>query len=260
MYGILVDVTRCRGCEQCVDACVSANGLDPIVAAADRATTRDGLSADRWCTVLGVDEGRFARVSCLHCLQPSCVDACLVGGLTKSPEGPVVYDPDKCIGCRYCMLACPFHIPRYEWAESLPYMRKCSMCFERLRQGDSPACVAACPNDALKFGERDALLELARTRMRREPGRYLPRIWGEHEFGGTSVMFLSDVDLSAMGWPTEGAEAIPELTRPLIEKTPFIGLSVCFGTWALSAIIERRNRLAGRSREDAPDGEDHRDA
>ena len=149
MFGILFDVTRCKGCERCVDACVEANGLDPVAAAQDRATTRDGLSANRPLSLMPVDDGRFARMSCMHCVEPSCVSACLVGAIRKTPEGPVVYDPDMCIGCRYCMLACPFHVPRYEWQETTPFVKKCSMCFDRLRDGGQPACVEACPEQAI---------------------------------------------------------------------------------------------------------------
>ena len=109
---ILVDVTRCTGCETCVAACVEANGLDPRAAESDRATTRDGLSANRLLSLAPLPGGRWVRQSCMHCDEPSCVAACLVGGLSKRPDGPVVYDPDACIGCRYCMLACPWHIPR----------------------------------------------------------------------------------------------------------------------------------------------------
>ncbi|MCG6922839.1 MAG: 4Fe-4S dicluster domain-containing protein, partial [Acidobacteria bacterium] len=184
---ILVDVTRCTGCERCTVACGEANQRDLVAAEADRATTRDGLSANRWCTVVEAAEGRFARKSCMHCLDPSCVSACLVGGLEKTTDGPVVYDPDKCIGCRYCMLACPFHVPRYEWSQVAPFMRKCDLCAERLRRSERPACVEACPHDVLSFGPRDELLEQAHHLIRDTPGRYLPHVWGETELGGTSV-------------------------------------------------------------------------
>lgn len=243
MHAILFDTTRCKGCERCVEACVEANGGDAAAASYDRAMTKDGLSANRRLTILPAEQGRFTRLSCMHCLEPSCVAACLVGGLRKTPEGPVVYDADKCIGCRYCMLACPFHVPRYEWDNTTPLMQKCSMCFERLEQGELPACVQACPNEAMLFGERDELLRRAHERIAGDPGRYLDRVWGESEFGGTSVIFVSDVDLASVGWPAQQTEPIPSLTDPLIHKTPLIGLSVGLGCWGLSAIIQRRNKL-----------------
>jgi formate dehydrogenase iron-sulfur subunit len=264
MFGILVDVTRCTGCERCVEACVRENGLDPVAAEADRATSPDGLSAHRYCTLLRAPEGRSLRHACMHCLEPSCVSACLVGGLEKTSTGAVTYDPEKCIGCRYCMLACPFHVPRYEWDTTAPLMRKCTLCVDRLRRGEPPACVSACPHEVLLFGKRDELLERARERLREDPGRYLRRIWGESEFGGTSILYLSDVDLSMAGWPGPESGSIPSLTEPLIHKTPVVAAGVLAGSCLLGAIIGRRNRLMDKGAEGemppasgGPDGDDH---
>jgi formate dehydrogenase iron-sulfur subunit len=244
MYSILVDVTKCIACEKCVIACVERNKLNPGLAEHDRATTRDGLSENRLSTILKVSDERFARKSCMHCVEPSCVSACLVGGITKSPEGPVVYDSDKCIGCRYCMLACPFHIPRYQWDKISPLMVKCDMCYDRVIDNRLPACVEACPQGVLEFGERDPLLKTAKTRIQQNPSKYINHIWGEKEFGGTSVMYISDVDLAGIGWPKYEPEAIPRLTEPLIHKTPFIGLSVALGLVSINWIIKRRIKLA----------------
>ncbi|MGD2151998.1 MAG: 4Fe-4S dicluster domain-containing protein [Gemmatimonadales bacterium] len=260
MNAILFDVTKCTGCERCVAACVEQNGGDPIRAQLDRATTKDGLSANRLLSVAKVAEGRFARLSCMHCLEPSCVSACLVGGISKTPEGPVVYDPAKCIGCRYCMLACPFHIPRYEWSEPTPFMRKCDMCFQRQLQGKVPACVDACPNEALRFGERERLLGEAHRLIESSGGRYLNRVWGEHEFGGTSVLYISDVDLGAVGWPEPETDAIPSLTEPLIAKTPAIGLGVMGVLLGVNWVIRRRMRVAAEAAGEATDADSGREA
>ena len=241
MYGILVDVTRCTGCERCVRACMAVHGQAP--AEPEWTPSGDGLSDSQFCSIESVESGRFARKSCMHCLEPSCVAACLVGGITKTEEGPVVYDSSKCIGCRYCMLACPHHVPRYEWSKTTPYMKKCDMCRDRLDNGEQPSCVEACPNDALRFGERSELLTEAHARIARKPESYLDRVWGESEWGGTSVMYISDVDISALDWPTATTPSIPTLTDPLIEKTPFIGGGVAIGLWALGAIISRRNEV-----------------
>ena len=250
MIALLVDITKCSGCEQCVTACINANNLDINKADANRATVKDGLSANRLLSIIKIDEGRFVRLSCMHCLNPSCVSACLVGGISKSPEGPVIYDPDKCIGCRYCMLACPFHIPRYEWDKTTPFMKKCALCYTELRQGGIPACVKACPNNALIFGERYELLKHARHTIKGNNTKYLNRIWGETEFGGTSVLYISDVDLAALGWPGEKTDAIPTLTEPLIKKTPFIGATVAGCLVGLNWIIKRRIALAGSNEEE----------
>ena len=243
-YGFLIDVTKCRGCEECVAACIRQKNRDPVLAESERIMSKDGLTANRLSTVQKVGEGRFAKKSCMHCLEPSCVSACLVGGITKLPTGPVVYDPAKCIGCRYCMLACPFHIPRYEWRETTPYMVKCDMCADRIDCGQKPACVEACPYDAIVFGSRDQLLQQASALIRKNPELYQNHIWGEKEFGGTSVLYISDVDLAGLGWPGAIPEAIPNLTEPLVHKTPFIGMSVAVGLVALNWIVKRRNKLA----------------
>ncbi len=240
MFSILVDVTRCTGCEQCAAACVEANNLDPFKADADRSSTKDGLTGSRLSTVLKVSENRFAKKACMHCVEPSCVAACLCGGITKTPEGPVVYDPDQCIGCRYCMLACPFHIPRYEWDDLTPHIKKCTFCFERLKNGQIPACVEKCPEKALIFGERKAMLIEAHQRIKNRPNLYIDRVFGEEEFGGTSVIYISDVDLADLGFPERDTVAITDLTDPLIHKTPVIGLSVMGSMLGLNWIIKRR--------------------
>jgi formate dehydrogenase iron-sulfur subunit len=259
MYSILIDVTRCVACEKCVVACTKNKGLDPWQADKDRAVASDGLSEHRLSTVLKVADGRFARKSCMHCVEPSCVSACLVGGLTKTPEGPVVYDREKCIGCRYCMLACPFHVPRYEWDKTIPYMVKCDMCSDRLFQNRPPACVEACPEKALQFGDRNRVLSEARALIQRNPGRYLNRIWGQEEFGGTSMMYVSDVGLEALGWPAGGAAPIPSLTEPLIHKTPFIGTGVAVGLLGLNWIVRRRNELRAHPEQNPWPGEERRE-
>jgi len=252
MYGILVDTTRCTGCESCVAACVAANDLDPRQAARDRVTARDGLSAERFASIVPVGDGAFARKSCMHCLEPSCVSACLVGALQKSEDGPVTYDADKCIGCRYCMLACPFHVPRYEWQATAPFVRKCEMCAERLQHGEQPACVAACPHDALLFGDRDQLLAKAHAMIAVEPWRYRDHVWGEHEFGGTCVLYISDRDLAVLDWPATDTKPIPELTTALVESTPFVGAGVATALLSINWVIRRRQKLAA---EHHPEGD-----
>lgn len=257
MFGILVDVTRCTACERCVGACTKRSGRDVRQAERDRAVTADGLSSRRLSAVVKAGDGRFARKSCVHCLDPACASACLVGALAKTPEGPVLYDREKCIGCRYCMLACPFHAPRYEWDKTFPYVVKCDLCADRLAAGKPPACVEACPERALQFGDRSLLLREAREAIRREPDRYLDHIWGEQEFGGSSVMYISDVDLAALGWPAGGAVPIPSLTEPLVHTTPFIGLGVGTALVGLNWIVKRRNLLAAQARGDRPQGAAH---
>jgi formate dehydrogenase iron-sulfur subunit len=189
-------------------------------------------------------------------MSPACVSACPVGALRRTPEGPVIYDKDLCMGCRYCMMACPFGIPRYEWNSVSPSVRKCVFCYHEITQGrlDRPACVTACPADATVYGARDAMIAEAQRRIDSRPDLYLPRIWGLDEVGGTSVLYVSHVDLAALGWqPSErlGTDPLPARTWDALRKVPFefVGMGALMtGVWW---IIERRQRLARGARGDA---------
>lgn len=255
-YGILVDTTKCNSCESCVMACADEHQIDPMKTISEKAVNKEGLSAYRLSNIVKISPGHFARKSCMHCLEPSCVSACLVGSLTKSPKGPIIYDSSKCIGCRYCMIACPFSVPRYEWDKNTPLVVKCDFCFDRLNEGKRPACVDACPNGALKFGDRDVLLKEARATLKNQPSLYLDHIWGENEFGGTSIIYVSDVELTDLGWPKINPESIPSLTEPLIHITPFIGMTVGAGLLALNWTVKRRMKLAN---ENDPDKQAEKD-
>jgi formate dehydrogenase iron-sulfur subunit len=237
--GILVDVTRCIGCNQCVDACVAANELRDTKHMPQQAS--DGLSADRWLSIVQSPDGGFVRKSCRHCLDAACVSACPVGAMTKSAEGVVLYDGEKCIGCRYCMMACPFGIPRYEWDSAAPLIRKCTFCYERLTEGKMPACVEGCPEQALIFGERDELLALAHERLRQVPNDYLQRVYGEFEVGGTALLYISNIPLNFLGFngpPQE--EAYPELTWEWLSKVPAVTVGAAGLMTGLFWIIGRR--------------------
>lgn len=240
---ILTDTTRCAGCHQCVAACKKANGLGKDVAR--RWKTRiDDLSSTRFTTVLREEGNRFIRQQCRHCLEPACASACIVGALHKTAEGPVVYDSDKCMGCRYCMVACPYSIPRYDWEAAVPYVRKCSMCYERITQGEIPACVEACSRGATVYGSRDELLTEAHRRLSEHPD-YVDRVFGETEVGGTSVLYLSDIDLGFLGnAPDLGDKPLPELTWAALSKVPPIILGMGGLMAGVYWITGRRMKLA----------------
>ncbi len=254
---ILTDVTKCIGCEECVQACQKANGL-PKEKPWRWVKNIDDLSSARWTTIhrMRSEKGdRFVRQQCLHCQDPSCVSACIVGALRKTPEGPVIYDEDLCIGCRYCMIACPWEIPRYSWEETVPYVQKCDMCYDRvLADGKPPACVEACPTKATIFGERDQLIQEARRRLAQEPEKYVQKIWGAHEVGGTSVLLISDVDLKLTGLdqPVADFDPIPHRTTKILHKMPhvFVAMAVLMG--GIHWIIGRRQKfMSGATQGDA---------
>ncbi|MFH0903142.1 MAG: 4Fe-4S dicluster domain-containing protein [Pseudomonadota bacterium] len=248
---ILTDVSRCIGCARCVDACTNQNGLGKDVAY--RWRERDGLSAQRFTAVVRHRSGYYVRKQCRHCLHPACVSACPVGALKRTAEGAVVYDSSRCLGCRYCMMACPFGIPRYDWASPAPTVRKCSMCWEsRLAAGRQPACTEACPEKATVFGERDVLIAEARRRIAAAPDRYRPTVFGETDVGGTAVLYLSPIDLSFLGLGNaQGAAKLPERTSVAMGAVPwaFGGMVTLMG--GLWWMIERRERLQSERRQAA---------
>jgi formate dehydrogenase iron-sulfur subunit len=243
---ILTDVTRCIGCEECVIACQQSNetGVD---APYRWQRGPDELSATRWTTLAAASNGRFVRLQCRHCLDPSCAAACPVGALERTPEGAVVYDPVICMGCRYCMVACPFGMTRYEWSSPTPRVRKCIMCYQKITAGEltQPACTAACPTKATIFGEREDLLEEARRRIEENPDTYIDHIWGEREVGGTSVLYISDVDLGDAGWPSSLDDvARPVLAREVLHTVPYTFFGVAAAMYGIHWSFERRKAVA----------------
>jgi len=241
--GILIDTTRCNGCEECILACKQENGLGkdrPWRGQGDI----DGLSATRYSTILRRPGGHFVRQMCRHCLEPACVSACIVGALQKTEEGPVIYDGSRCMGCRYCMVACPYDIPRYDWDRPVPYIRKCTLCIQRIRQKKAPACIEACPQEAMLFGPRDDLLAEARQRLARNPG-YLQKVVGEHEVGGTAVLYISGIPLDFLGWKKDlGNRPLPDLTWASLKKVPWTMLGMGGLMTGIYWIIGRRMKLA----------------
>lgn len=238
--GILTDLTRCIGCKACVWACKDINGLPREDGAAR-------LSATTWTRVQRTASGVHVRRQCMHCLDPACASVCPVGALEKTPEGAVAYHADRCIGCRYCMVACPFGIPKYEWNEPHPVVGKCQMCHqERLLEGHPPACTSVCPTGATQFGERDALIEEARRRIRTEPDRYTDHIYGLREAGGTSVLYLSSIPFGQLGFKVNlQLDPYPRLTWNILSKLPNVvgvGGVLLVGIWW---IIHRRMELGG---------------
>ena len=242
-FSILTDTTLCTGCELCVAACKKEYNMGP-----DRLWRQKGaiddLSATRHTTIIRRPGPRYVRRQCRHCLEPACVSACLVGALQQTPEGAVIYDGDRCMGCRYCMVACPYEIPRYDWDQAVPYIRKCSMCNHRTKDGDIPACVKACPEKASIFGSREEMLEVAGQRLRDNPNKYVQRIWGEREVGGTAVLYISDIPLDFLGSkPQLGEQSYPELTWASLSKVPPTILCVGGLMAGIYWIIGRRMKM-----------------
>ncbi|HRJ41338.1 MAG: 4Fe-4S dicluster domain-containing protein [Caldilineaceae bacterium] len=248
-WGLLVDLTRCTGCQSCALACKDANDRPhpkrtPIALDTDAYSFVDERRIEN---PVGQVESVYVKRQCMHCLHPACVSACTVGALRKTAEGPVVYDAEKCIGCRYCQYACPFGVPTYEWENPLGLIHKCQMCTSRLDEDESPACVAACPNGALRFGPRQQLLAQARAQIASNSGRYVEHIYGEHEVGGTSVLYLSPVPFSALGFPALGEDPNPRYAEAVMRQTPAIALTVASVVTALHLFMQRRQQVKGEA-------------
>ena len=222
--GMLIDTTKCIGCRSCERACKKANGL-PDSAPEDKEKLNDRtFTVVQTKSVATKDDPKAVqpvKVQCMHCQDPACASVCPVGAFQKTAEGPVTYDKDRCIGCRYCMMACPFGIPRYEWQSSTPYVRKCEMCAGRQAQGLPPACAEACPTGAVKFGVRSDLITEAENRIKASPDKYVNYIYGKNEVGGTSVLYLSKVPFEKLGFRMDlPAEAPPQATNEVMTKLP----------------------------------------
>ncbi len=225
-HGILIDTTLCVGCYSCEEADAARWGRTP--------TDTHKLSSSLNTAVLQVDDTYVPRM-CMHCAEPTCASVCPVGAFTKTPEGPVVYDPDKCMGCRYCMQACPFDVPKYEWNSAAPKITKCDMCHERTSKGQLPACVEACPTGARTYGKVSDLLQEAQKRMQDNPGKYHASVYGVREAGGTSILYISDRPFEKLGLKTNLPDhPMPSLTWAILSKIPnyvFWGGTLMAGIW-----------------------------
>lgn len=223
--GVLVDLTRCIGCRSCERACSLEHDLpappvddhfDILEGYPDTETRRPDHRAftvvNRFVSKRS-DHPLFRKIQCNHCLEPACLTSCFVNAYTKTPEGAVIYNPDVCVGCRTCMVACPFSIPAFKYDSALgARVMKCNFCFDtRLSKNRLPACVEACPMEALTFGRREELLQVGRKRIRENPDRYQNYIYGENEAGGTSWLYLSPVPFEQAGFDMD----VP--TRPILQ-------------------------------------------
>jgi formate dehydrogenase iron-sulfur subunit len=247
MIGLLFDANLCVGCGSCMEACKAENNLPPsegkVLSAADY-------------NVIEELENVYVRRSCMHCLEPSCASACPVGALKKTSAGPVVYDFDRCIGCRYCMVACPFGVPRYEWASRTPRVRKCQLCPQRVAEGRPTACAEACPSGATTFGNRADLLAEAWKRIAADPQNYAQKVYGTQEAGGTSVLIIGPQEVMNAFDPRIPQESLPKKTWVVLSQIPTAVGAAGAGLLAVNWIIRRRMALAngngGNGHQDPP--------
>ena len=251
---MLFDGTICIGCRECERACNEDNQLgrtEDQISEGLQAQDARALSPNIWTYVTyhevegDLSTGTFGKVQCMHCLEPACVVSCPVVALEKTAEGPVVYNPQKCLGCRYCELACPFLVPRFEWDTWNPYIRKCDMCWDLQRDGKPPACVAVCPTGALLSGTRKELLGIAHQRIADQPRDYEHHIYGELEAGGTDFLHLARRPFDELGYRRDlPYRSYRDYTRGSTLSVPYVlsGLSLSLG--AVAWAVNRRRAMS----------------
>ncbi|MBW1901860.1 MAG: 4Fe-4S dicluster domain-containing protein [Deltaproteobacteria bacterium] len=258
--GVLFDSVLCLGCRDCEAGCNKVNELPApdlpfndlsVLDEKRRTSTKAFTVVNRYAHEKSPKGAFFRKSQCNHCLDPACVSACFVRALRKSKEGPVTYDPSVCVGCRYCMIACPFEIPTYEYDKALtPRVMKCDMCYSRVTEGKLPGCVEACPNEALTFGTRKDLIKTARERVRKYPDRYVDHIYGEHEMGGTNWLYLSGVPFNELGMREDlGTAPAPDLTAGFFGSVQMVvGLYPVLLT-GIYAITKRKEKISKEEEE-----------
>jgi formate dehydrogenase iron-sulfur subunit len=244
--GLLYDATKCIGCKACMVACKEANGLPT-----DRGGRNGSLYdapvdlSSRSKTVIKLFTANntysYVKAQCMHCIDPACASACMLGALKKREFGIVTYEADLCIGCRYCEIGCPFGVPKFEFEKTAPKIVKCELCKERLASGREPACTEVCPRQAVVFGQRQELLKEAKRRIAEDPDRYIPNVYGETEAGGTQVLYLSHVPFEQLGLPALGDEPAPQLARS-IQHGVYRGFIAPAALYAALGLVMLRNR------------------
>ncbi|MBU1612668.1 MAG: 4Fe-4S dicluster domain-containing protein [Proteobacteria bacterium] len=222
--GVLFDGTRCIGCRKCEGKCNEVNELkapekpfdDLTVLDEKRRTNQYAYTVVNKYEVEGAGSV-FRKIQCNHCMEPACASACFVSAFKKEPSGAVSYNESVCVGCRYCMVACPFYVPAYSYDDPItPKVIKCTLCDPLIASGKRtiPGCVEACPKEALVYGKRDELLKIANERIHRNPDRYVDHIYGETEMGGTNWLYLSGVPFDEIGLDTHlGTTPAPKFTK-----------------------------------------------
>ena len=259
--GLLYDTTRCIGCKACVVACKEANGMpaDTDGYGGGLYDAPDGLN-EYTRNVIQLYQGQgednressFVKRQCMHCVDPACVGACMLGSLQKREFGVVTWDPDRCVGCRYCQMACPFNVPKFEWAKKAPKIVKCELCMHRLKQGRQPACSEVCPRQAVIFGRRNDLLEEAHRRLAEHPDRYVPKVYGERELGGTQCLYLSHVPFESLGFRFQHEEPVPQVQQT-VQHGIYQGVIAPLAL-VLGAVMFRNRRQAEAAEIEENDG------
>jgi formate dehydrogenase iron-sulfur subunit len=253
---VLVDLRRCIGCRGCQVSCKRWNDREATKTVMNTDpklewTNPPSLSPQTYTYVRFVKTGSdeslnwtFAKIQCNHCIEPHCVNACPTTALIKRENGPVTYRKEVCIGCGYCINACPFEVPHFD--EENKVIEKCTFCSERLDEGLEPACVQACPTDTLVLMS----LEEAQRKAKEAEARGL-HTYGLYEVGGTSWIYISKVPFSDLQFPSHTAASPARQQVDML--TRFAGTGVLVGGALIAGMklyAYRRERIS-QSKEEA---------
>ncbi len=250
--GMLYDATLCIGCKACVVACRQANNLEyePHSSLWDDPVDLSGRTKNIIKVYREGERISFMKQQCMHCLDPGCVGACMMGSFQKREHGIVTWKGERCIGCRYCAVACPYNIPKFEWDKAFPLVVKCEMCSHRIAEGGIPACCEVCPRKAVIYGRYSELLAEAKRRVAAQPERYYPKVYGEKDGGGTQVLYLTarEVPFDRLGLPDLGEEPVPELVRT-VQHGIYKGFIAPVALYVVLGAVMLRNRKKGGGHE-----------
>jgi len=247
--GLLYDATKCIGCKACVVRCKEIGGLPADVdgyggGLYDAPESLNEYTRNVIQLYKDGGETSYVKKQCMHCVDPACVNACMMGALQKRAFGAVTWENNRCIGCRYCQVACPFGVPQFQWSKTSPRIVKCDLCADRLVAGKQPGCVEACPRGAVISGPRGVLLAEAHRRIDADPDLYVPKVYGEKELGGTQVLYLSHVPFEKLGFRFHGEESVPQ-KQQTVQHGIYKGFIAPLALYGLLGAVMFRNRKKG---------------
>jgi Fe-S-cluster-containing dehydrogenase component len=244
--GMLFDATLCVGCRACQTACRDANEL-PVErktvdgAEYDAPLDLDGTTKNVIKLARGEGDTAYMKAQCMHCVDPACVSVCMAGALHKAKGGVVAYEKGTCVGCRYCQVACPFNVPKFQWFTAVPVIQKCELCRHRGEKG--AACAEVCPRGAVVYGKRAELLAEAKRRVAADEARYDQKVYGETDGGGTNVLYVTSrqVSFAALGLPKLPEHPLPQMSETVQHGIYKYGIAP-LALWSAVAVVQLRAR------------------
>ncbi|WP_418790454.1 4Fe-4S dicluster domain-containing protein [Phosphitispora sp. TUW77] len=253
-----IDVTRCTGCRGCQVACKQWNELPAAKTVFSGSYENPPrIGGDTWTKVRFFekeDAGKvrflFRKEQCMHCSEPSCAAVCAAGAIKKTDNGMVLFNDDRCVGCKNCVVACPFHVIGF--SKETGSSRKCRLCYERIENDMEPACVKACPTGAVSFGDRRQMLAQAKQRVSVLYNKGVnAQVYGENELGGLHVIYVLDDEPEVYGLPANPEVATAGLFSNWLHALLGVGVVALAPFWL---IFRERGKATDNSAGTGVDG------